>query len=299
MKELIVGIVSIVAPLSVALVMFSQALGIDPGRVAAYFRERPGLMLRSLFAALVLVPAAAVAILLTMHPNPAVAVGLAILVSCPPAPLMLKSAPKSGGASAAFMASMHLCLAALAFVTVPAVLAAVSAPLGFEAEVDLGAMTWILARTILLPVGAGLVFHALLPARAERFGPMIGKVAMVGLLLVIVCALVAFHRALLDMDRWSYLVIACVGVASLAIGHILGPSEPREKTALAIECGVRHPALALTIGAMNFGKEQAVPVLVPCVITCILLAVVYLFARGRMLPGGRAARSAGASTPAS
>jgi predicted Na+-dependent transporter len=86
MKEIIITTLKIIAPISVALVVFAQGLKISPSQVMIYFKERPWLMLRSLVAVLVLVPAAALAIILLLKPSPAVAVGLAILVACPPAP---------------------------------------------------------------------------------------------------------------------------------------------------------------------------------------------------------------------
>ena len=94
MKDLIIEIIKIVAPVSVALIVFAQGLGIAPSQVGTYFREQPGLMLRSLITTLVLVPAAALALILAFKPTTGVAIGLAILVACPPAPLMLKAAPK-------------------------------------------------------------------------------------------------------------------------------------------------------------------------------------------------------------
>jgi len=58
-------------------------------------------------------------------------------------------------------------------------------------------------------------------------------------------------------------------------------SDPREKTALGVECGVRHPPLAVMIGAANFSPEKALPVLVPCVLTFVLVAAIYMAIRGR------------------
>ena len=285
MKETIVAILGIVAPLSVAFIMFAQGLGIAPDQVANYFKERPGLMLRSLAAPLILVPAAALALILLLKPSPAVAIGLAILVACPPAPLMLKAAPKMGGGSAAFMASLHLSLAVLAFLTVPAVLSLISIPLGFDAAVDRGAMAWILARTILIPVGLGLAVRAFFPAVAGRIAPILGKAGSIGLGVVVLFALAAFYPALLNMDPRSYLVIAAVGAAALAIGHWSGPQDPQEKTILAVECGVRHPVLAITIAAANFGRPEALPVLVPSILTFIAVAMLYLAWRGKGLAG--------------
>lgn len=87
MKDLVIEILKIVAPVSVGLIVFAQGLGIAPRQVWTYFREQSGLMLRSLIATLVLVPAAALALILVLNPAPGLAIGLAILVACPPAPL--------------------------------------------------------------------------------------------------------------------------------------------------------------------------------------------------------------------
>ena len=168
MRDLIIEGLKIIAPLSVALIVFAETLGISPRSVLGFFRDRPAVMLRSLVAALILVPAAALALILVLDPKPAVAVALAILVACPPAPLMIKTASQKGG-DPAFMASLHLSLAALAVVTVPAVLHALAIPLGFRADVDLASLLSILARTILLPIGLGLAARALFPAWAGAF----------------------------------------------------------------------------------------------------------------------------------
>jgi bile acid:Na+ symporter, BASS family len=286
MKDLIVSCIKVAAPLSVAAVMFAQGLGIAPNLVASYFRTRPWLLLRSLVAAVVLVPAAALAIILLLKPALGSAVGLAILVSCPPAPLMLRTAPQKGGASSAFMASLHLSLALLAMLTVPALIELLSIPLGFHADVDLAAMAWILSKTILIPVGLGLAVRALSPNFADRFAPLLSKVGMVALSVVLLFVLIALYPTLLAMDAWSYLVFAVVSAVSLAIGHWLGPKDPRERTSLAVECGVRHPALALTIGAANFSRAKALSVLVPAVLTFIFVATLYLAWRGKRLAGG-------------
>ena len=281
MKELVITTLKIIAPLSVALIVFAQGLKISPSQVATYLKDRPGLMLRSLVAALVVVPAAALAIILLLKPSREVAVGLAILVACPPAPLMLKGTVNLGKGNAPYMASLHLSLAVLAFITVPAILYWLSMPLGFQADVDLVDMAMILGRTILVPIALGMAVRAFFPGFADAAGPKLDKAGSIGLLIVVLFASVAFVPALMKMDAWSYLVIVCVSVAALAIGHALGPSDPGERTTLAVESGVRHPVLALTIAGSNFTPEKAMPVLVPCILVFILLAMGYLLWRKR------------------
>jgi len=280
-RDLIIEGLKIFAPLSVALIVFAEALGISPTAVVAFFRDRPLVMLRSLVAALIIVPAAALALILVLDPAPAVAIGLAILVACPPAPLMIKAATKKGG-DPAFIASLHLSLAALAVITVPAVLRSLAAPLGFSANVDLTALLWILGKTILLPIGVGLVARALFPALADRLAAPLGKVGSIGLLVVVIAIAGVLYRALLEMDAWSYGVIAAVAVVALGVGHLMIGSQYAEKrTVLAVECAVRHPGLAIAIGTSNFSAQETLPVLVPCIITFMLIANVYLFLRGR------------------
>jgi BASS family bile acid:Na+ symporter len=189
---------------------------------------------------------------------------------------MLKATPNLGKGSAAYMAALHLSLAVLAFVTVPIGLYLLSIPLGFQADVDLVAMAKILGRTILGPVILGLVVRAFFAKFADTFGPKLDMIGAIGLLLVVLAALVAFFPALLAMDPWSYLVIVAVSAAALAIGHLLGPPDAGERTTLAVESGVRHPVLALTIAASNFTPQQALPVLVPCVLAFIVVAMAYL-----------------------
>jgi BASS family bile acid:Na+ symporter len=238
-------------------------------------------MLRSLTLALVLVSAARWALILALKPAAGVAIGVAILVACPPAPLMFKAAPDTGGGGAAFTASLHLTLAALAFLTVPAVLYLLSIPLGFHADVDLGAMTWILSRTILIPMGLGVAVRGIFPRFADRRAPVLGKAGTVGLAGVVLFALAASYPSLLKMDVWSYVVIVAVSAVAVAIGHLTGPRDRHEKTITAVECGVRHPVLAITIGAANFTPQKALPMLVPCGQTFMTVAMVYLFWRGR------------------
>ena len=292
MKEFLVLMLKIAAPLSVGLLMFAQGMSIEPRWVGRYFKERPWLVVRSLLAALVLVPAAALAIILVMKPAIGPTVGLAILMSCPPAPLMLRNATEKGGATAAFMATLHLSLAVLAFVTVPAVLSVLALQLGFHADVDLAAMAVMLMRTIIGPLGLGLAVHAFAPQFAEKRISIVTKVGSLVLLVAVLIALLVILPAMWKMDPWSYLVFLVVCVVALAIGHWLGPEDPNEKTALAVECAVRHPGLAITIGAANYGMAKALPVLLPCTMTFIIVTTIYLKWRAKSLAGGKPGNTA-------
>jgi BASS family bile acid:Na+ symporter len=279
MIDILIGILAIATPLSVVFIMLAQGLKISPDQVTVYFREHPLLLLRSLLSVLVLVPLAALAIILLFKPPIEVAVGLAILVSCPPAPLMLNLTPKVGKGSAAYMASLHLSLAVLAFFTVPLILYLISVPLGFQAEVHLLDMAIILARTILLPILLGMAILYYFPKFADTIAPWLEKVGGIMLSIVVLLIFIQAFPSLLNMGAYSYLVIFMVSAVGLAIGHFLGSNDPAERTTLAVESGVRHPALALMIATSNYTPERALPIMLPCILVFILAAVGYMLWR--------------------
>ncbi len=279
MKELILETVRIALPLSVAVSMFAQGLSIVPSQLAL-FKERPLLMFRSLMVVLFLVPIAALIVILLLKPSPAVAIGLAILVASPAAPMMLVKVPKKGG-SLAYMASLHLSLALLALITVPITLDLLSTALGFQAEVGVFAVARVVGMTILVPVCLGILIRFFFPKVARTVGPALARVGGVVLLILVLCVVAITYGLLLKMDLRSYFVMATVVTVSMAIGHWLGPGDAAERTTLAMESAARHPGLAMTIATLNFSPQQALPVLVPYLVVFMVLTTIYLAWRKR------------------
>ena len=97
------------------------------------------------------------------------------------------------------------------------------------------------------------------------------KWAILGLFVVAVTS-----GLLMKMDLWSYFVMAVVIAVSIAIGNWLGPRDAEERTTLAIESAARHPGLAMTIAALHFNPQKALPVLIPYLIVFMVVTTVYL-----------------------
>ena len=279
MKELILHIVKIGLPLSVTASVFAQGLSILPSQFAL-FKERPLLMLRSLGVVLFLVPAATLVIILLLKPAPGVEIGLAILAASPPAPMMLVKVPQKGG-SLAYIDSLHLSLALLAFLTVPITLSLLSKALGFQVEVGVLAVAKVVGKTILMPVCLGILVRYFFPKVADKIRPALAKVAGVALLVLFLFVVVMTFGLLLKMDLWSYLVMAVMVAVSLAIGHWLGPGDPAENTTLAMESASRHPGLAMTIAALNFNPQKMLPLLIPYLIVSMVVTTIYMQWRKR------------------
>jgi BASS family bile acid:Na+ symporter len=285
MRDILVAVIRIGVPLSLMAVMFAQGLRLTPGQQLAFFKERPLMMLRSLVVVLVLVPIAALTVILLLEPSPAVVVGLAILAASPAAPFQFLNIHKKGG-SLVYLGTLHLSLALLALVTVPAVLYLLSRALGFQAEVGVVQVARTVGQTILLPVVFGILFRSFFPRPADKIGPPFGRVAEIALYFMVLPILLRNYALLLLMDFWSYFVMAIFIVVNLALGHVLGPPDARERTTLAMESGARNFGLAMTIGALNFSQERALPVLIPYIILFVVISTIYLKWRSVEAAGG-------------
>ena len=284
MEETILRIIKISLPLSVIANMFGLGLKVFWSEVAA-FRDRRLLILRSIATVVLLVPLAALGIILLLKPTPAVAVGLAILLASPAAPMQLLRVASKGG-SLPYMVTLHLCLALLALLTVPATLYLFSLVLGFQIEAGVPAVAKVVGMTVLVPVGIGILLRSFSPRIADAIGPAVSKVAIIVLLISGLFVLAMTYRDLARMELWSYFSMAAVVVASLGIGHLLGPRDPKERTTLAMECASRGLGLALTIAMLHFSLHQIMPVVVPYVVVFTVISAIYLRVRKRSLLHG-------------
>ena len=269
---------------SVFLTKFGVGLGIRPEDLRL-IRERPGLMLRSLAAVTVLVPAAFLIIILLVRPARPFAVALAILAASPAAPKVTGKVKKSGG-NVGYAASLQLVVTLFALVSAPLALGLLSSALDFKAEIDPLNVAQQVFATIVVPIGLGMIVGTRFP-RLEKLGAWLVKIATVFFLATLLLILVKTAGVFLHTDLRSYLAIALTALAALLIGHLLAPKGPEMKTALALETAMRNPALALLIGTLNFPQTKPLPVLIPCVAVSTLIVTVYVKWQEKRTKGGR------------
>jgi BASS family bile acid:Na+ symporter len=281
MPELILWAIKFGLFAGTIILMLAQGLNIPIGHLA-FFREHPGLLLRSLLAVVVLVPVAALLVILLVSPYPAVAVGLAILAACPAAPQMIVSIPKAGG-ELAYVASLHLALGVLSLVMTPVTLALLSDALNFQASVSPFAIAEQVGTSLFIPLLLGMVFLAGFPRAAERIRIPLSLIGQAISLLTIAIILIMNYNFLLQMDLRSYLAMALTIIIALGIGHFLAPCQPEERTTLALESAARHPGLAFLIASLNFPLMKALPVFIPYLVIFAIISILYIQWRKRML----------------
>ncbi len=287
-------VLRVVVAIAILAIMCAQGMRVSP-RDLGWIWRRPSVLARAVLAVVVLVPLAAIAVVLLLRPDRRVAIALAILASAPLAPFVIKNVVERGPLPA-FGASMHVGLAVLSVVTTPAALFLVGRALDFHAVVAPFAIARQVATTVLLPFGIGVLVAAASPRIAARARGAIEGAGMLLLAAALALVLVRDWPLLAEVDARSYLAIALFCALAFASGHLLART-PDERAAFAFESAARNPALAILIATSSFEHVRPAPVLVPYFVVYGIAAALY----GRLAsraPSSSPSRGGGDSTGA-
>ena len=266
--------------LSIVSLVFGLGLRLNPNDLPYLFRP-PRILLRALFAVAVVVPITAVTLAVALGVPPHVPIAIALLAVSPGAPFIPQRELKIGGRSELFF-GLATVTALLAIVIVPSSLAILGLAFLEEASVAVAAVARLVSILFLLPLSLGMILRRIAPEAMEWLsGPMIfGANALLGL--VVVYVVVQMLPSLLSLGVPVTLTLIGVSGTSLFLGHMLGGPRAADRTALALMCSDRHPALALLIATANFANEAVLPVIVAYLLISTTLTIPYLVWRNRV-----------------
>ncbi len=240
-----------------------------------YLWRRPATLFRSLVAMYVAVPAAAL-VMVKLFPLPwGTEVALVVLALCAGAPLLPKKLLKLGG-EPTYAFSLVVATSVLALVTVPLGLRLLSGVLAFESSVGPMEIAFLVLESFLIPLGGGLLFHAVKPRLAERMGEALLHVGSVVLALCTLAILAARWRLLLGIEASTFLAFALFAMAALASGHLLGGPDPRERTSLAVACVSRHIGLAMLVAASYRGNPRTLALVLAYIVASAVVSIPYI-----------------------
>jgi BASS family bile acid:Na+ symporter len=251
LKQLII----LALQVSIVSIVFSFGLRATVDELL-YLWRRPGLLLRSVLAVLIVMPIAAVVLTRVFDLRNTVEIALVTLAISPMPPLLPRREIKAGGRQPYALALMAT-MAALAVVVDPLLLEILSwfyrRPLGIAP----GVIGRIVLITVFLPLLVGVAVRAWRPGVAERLAGLVGRAGTVLLALAILALLAGAWRALWAAvgDGTILAMVAFVGIG-LLVGHLLGRPEPDHSAVLALSTASRHPAIALSIASANFPDER-------------------------------------------
>lgn len=249
------AVAKIAFSISLAVLVFGSGLGARFGDVTALLR-RPGLLVRSLIAVLVVAPVLAVALVGLLDLDREIAIALVALSISPLPPLLPGRSAKAGG-EPQYGLGLVFVLAALA---VP-VIAVAAEVLQLVFGRDYVATPWVVARllalSVLAPLLAGMIVARVSPATADRLEIVLHRVQR-WLLPAAMIALVASAAprmwALIGNQTLLALVVFVVG--AFAAGHLLGGPDRGYAAVLALATSCRHPATALALASANFPEAD-------------------------------------------
>ena len=154
-----------------------------------YVVRRPGLLARSILAVFVIMPVVAVMLARLFNFAPTVRIVLVALAVSPLPPILPKKQSKAGS-DTPFGLGLIATLALLSIVAVPAAVELLGRFLGRQLEPASATIARVVLISTLVPLAAGVIVRAALPAVADRLEKVVTLLGTV-LLLLGVLALVA------------------------------------------------------------------------------------------------------------
>ncbi len=261
----------------VKLTVFSLLLGMGLNLTfehITYLWRQPKMLIRSLLAAFVLVPIAAIIVLAVFQLPSDVRIGIILMACAPGAPLLYRKVSKMGW-DASFAISFQETVSFLAVVLTPLLVATMSAIYRHDVSVTPQEIFKQVLAVQFIPLVIGLAIRKGIPELAEAIAEPIAKIANIMFLILTILILVKSLGIFIHLGIVSILAIAVMAVASLLIGHVLGTPIPETQITLAISNATRNPGLALLIGVSDFTEEGIKPAIISYVLISAIIVAVY------------------------
>jgi BASS family bile acid:Na+ symporter len=252
--------------------------------------HRPGLLARSLLAVFVVMPLFAVVVATAFDFPRTVQLALVALAIAPLPPVLPRKQGKAGG-DTSYAIALIATIALLAIAIVPLSLELLARLFHQDFAIPFSSVALLIVKTTLAPLAAGMIVHWMLPAVADRIER---PLALVGTTLLALGALVVIAGSLPAI--WAQIgngaIYACVAfvVVGLAVGHLLGGPEDRDRAVLALATACRHPAIALAIASANAPDERFGAIIVLYLLLSTLIGLPYVMWRKRIAAGAASAQ---------
>jgi BASS family bile acid:Na+ symporter len=238
--------------------------------------HRPGLLVRSVIAVLVVMPVLATLLTELFDIRHAAEIVLLALAISPVPPLLPRREAKAGGQQSYGLALMVI-LGVLAIVAVPLWVELLQRVFDRPLRSEPVAVGGLVIKMIVAPLVAGMLVRSFLPDFARRIDKPVVTIAKVLLPIAVVVLLAATWRAVWSATGGGTIIAMVVFVlAGLAVGHLLGGPDPEHSVVLALSSACRHPAIALLIASKNFPSEQLVGTILLYVLLNTIVGIPYL-----------------------
>jgi bile acid:Na+ symporter, BASS family len=264
--------------------MAMMGLSLTLQQIAAPLRK-PRLVVAALVANFGVVPFIAYPLVKVFRLDPSYAIGLLLLAGAAGAPFLPKLAELAKG-DIAFSVALMILLTVGSIVFLPLALPLLIPGVRVDA--------WSIARPLLVLMMLPLVIGMVLRTRRERFSlglkVVLSKVSNCSLILLTILLIGRNWRILADTVGSGAVAAAALFIlVSLAVGYLLGGSDPRIRSVLGLGTAQRNIAAALVIATSNFPDPKVVAMLL---VATIVGLIVLLIAAARFRRPAEPARNA-------
>lgn len=270
---------SSVALVTLWLVMFNVGLSIMPGEFR-WVVQRPAMLLKGLFAVLVVVPVLTLTLVQLFRLGHAAEVGIVLMAISPGAPVALRRSLGAGG-HRSYATALQIAVAALAVVSMPIWIAV----LDYLYDANASISPWKVGQQVfmaqLLPLGIGILLRRSSARAADVLLPKVAPLSGVLLLLFTLMALIDVWQPVVNAGPRASLAIVTITLLALACGHLLGGPDPTTRTATAVASAARNPGLALLVASLNKAQPAVMATVLAYLVICALTVLPYVIWRRR------------------
>lgn len=271
---------------SVFVLVFTIGLGTTPSELAEAIR-RPRKLLKSLFAMNIVMPIVALAIVALFELRRPTEIMLIALALAPVPPLLPKKMVRAGGGHAYVMALLFAA-SLFAIISIPIAGRVLNIIAPVEISIPTGMIAKLIVLTVLAPTVVGMVFNLAAPKIARKIeGPLGGVATILVLLAGLLIAIKVGPTIAIQFGDGTLAALAAFVLIGLAVGHLIGGPEPRDRSVLALATATRHPGIAMAIASLTFPAETALLTTVLLYLVMgIVLGLPYVIWRRHTLSGG-------------
>jgi BASS family bile acid:Na+ symporter len=251
-------VINILAAITLMEMMVSIGLSVGVGQVIGVAGDWR-LLLRAALANYVLVPAAAVCLLLLFRARPMVAAGFLIAAVCPGAPFGPPFTALARGNVATAVGLMVILAASSALVAPLLLRVLIPVTCGDQvAGVNTGRMIGILFGAQLFPLCIGLAARHWRAAVAEKLAKPSRRLSALLNLATLGLIICLQFRLLAEIRLAAWTGMLALLAASVAAGWLLGGAQRGNRTAMVMATAVRNVGVAMVIATGSFAGTAAV-----------------------------------------
>lgn len=277
-------LINVLAVITLIEMMVTIGLGVAWSDVLSVSRNY-GWVVRAVLANYILVPAAALGLLLLFHASPMVAVGFLVAVVCPGAPYGPPFTAMAKG-NVAVSVGLMVILAGSSAIVAPLLLQFLLPIVvgDIPLRINVIKIVGILLGAQLFPLCVGLMVRQRYPVWAERFKKPAGVLSVLLNLLLLASILFVQFRVLLEIRLVGYVGMLSLVIATFVCGWLAGGRRSENRKVMVFTTSVRNVGVGLVIVTASFpGMPAVASATAYALFQTIVIALVAL-AWGRLTP---------------